>query len=559
VLDARARGYREGMSELVLGPVVRFVGPEEATVWVETDRPCEVDVLGCSEPTFALEGHHYALVHVRGLQPGSAHPYEVLLDGESRWPPKGSDLPPSAIRTPGAQGPGEIVFGSCRVALPHEPPYTLSKDKHPEGREHDALRTLALEMISGARERWPDLLLLLGDQVYVDEGSPKVREWIRSRRDVRRAPGEEVANFEEYTRLYRESWGEPIIRWLLSTVSTAMVIDDHDMHDDWLISESWIEDMRRQPWWEEREIAGLMSYWAYQHLGNLSPRELEDNPEYREAREADDAATVLRRFARREARIADGKRWSFCTELGNVRVVVTDDRTGRVLDGRRSIFDDEEWRWIEDRAAGDVDHLLIATTDPFLLGPGLHHIEAWNEAVCAGAWGGAAARIGERMRRALDFDHWAAFQFSFRRLSGLLEAVGSGRRGRAPATIGVLSGDVHHAYLADVAFPRDAGVTSRVYQAVCSPFRNALDAHERHGVKVGMSRAGAAIGRALARSAGVDDPPIRWRVSEGPFFDNQVATVKIDGRASTLQLERAVPGEDGGAPRLEQLFEHQLT
>jgi hypothetical protein len=548
------------MSELVLGPVVRFVDPEEATVWVETDRPCEVEVLGASTSTFAIDGHHYALVCIEGLEPGTSHPYEVHLDGERRWPQPGWSLPPSAIRTPAAAGPIEIVFGSCRVALPHEPPFTLSKDAHPRGREHDALRTLALEMISGARPRWPDLLLLLGDQVYVDEGSPRVREWIRSHRDVGQAPGEQVANFEEYTRLYEESWGEPIVRWLLSVVPTSMVIDDHDMHDDWLISREWIEDMRRQPWWEEREIGGLMSYWVYQHLGNLSPRELERNPEYREAREAEDSVPVLRRFAKREGRVPEGKRWSFCTDVGNVRVLVTDDRTGRVLDqDRRSILDDQEWEWVEERAGGDFDHLLIGTTDPFLLGPGLHYVEAWNEAVCDGAWGESAARIGERVRRALDFDHWAAFQSSFHRLAKLLQAVGSGGRGRAPATIGVLSGDVHHAYLAEVAFRRDAGVRSHVYQAVCSPFRNALDSHERLGVQFGMSRPGRAIGRALARAAGVDDPEIRWRVTDGPFFDNQVATVTVDGRSSSLRLERAVPGRDGGQPRLEQLFERRLA
>jgi PhoD-like phosphatase len=546
------------LAELVLGPVVRFVDPEEATVWVETDRPCEVRVLDAASPTFAVDGHHYALVCIGGLEPGSSHEYEVLLDGERRWPEPGSDLPPSTIRTPDSGGPIEVVFGSCRVALPHEPPFTLSKDEHPLGREHDALRTLALEMISGTRSRWPDLLLMLGDQVYVDEGSPRVREWIRSRRDVSVPPGEEVANFEEYTRLYKESWGEPVMRWLLSVVPTSMVIDDHDMHDDWLISREWIEEMRREPWWEEREIAGLMSYWVYQHLGNLSPRELEENPEYQEARAAEDSVPVLRRFAKREGRVPEGKRWSFCTDIDNVRVVVADDRTGRVLDhDRRSIFDDEEWSWIEDHATGGFDHLLIGTTDPFLLGPGLHYVEAWNEAVCDGAWGEGAAKLGERIRRALDLDHWAAFQFSFRRFAKLLEAVGAGRRERAPATIGVLSGDVHHAYLADVAFPRDAGVTSSVYQAVCSPFRNALDSHEQLGVRFGMSRAGRAVGRSLARAAGVDDPEIRWRVVDGPYFDNQVATLTLDGRTASIRLERAVSGTD--RPRLERLFERRLS
>ena len=53
------------------------------------------------------------------------------------------------------------------------------------------------------------MLLLLGDQVYADEVSPETLAFIRKRRDVRKPPGEEVADFEEYTRLYRESWEDP--------------------------------------------------------------------------------------------------------------------------------------------------------------------------------------------------------------------------------------------------------------------------------------------------------------------------------------------------------------
>jgi hypothetical protein len=69
---------------LVLGPLLRYVGETEATVWVETDAPCEVTVLGRTEPTFHVEGHNYALVYIEGLEPGTATPYEVHLDGERR-------------------------------------------------------------------------------------------------------------------------------------------------------------------------------------------------------------------------------------------------------------------------------------------------------------------------------------------------------------------------------------------------------------------------------------------------------------------------------------------
>jgi len=41
------------LAHVVLGPLLRYVGDDAATVWVETDRACTVEVLGCSSPTFA--------------------------------------------------------------------------------------------------------------------------------------------------------------------------------------------------------------------------------------------------------------------------------------------------------------------------------------------------------------------------------------------------------------------------------------------------------------------------------------------------------------------------
>jgi hypothetical protein len=548
------------MADLILGPVLRYVSDTEAVVWVETNEPCEVEVLDHRARTFGVEGHHYALVCIQGLESGRSYEYEVSLNAENVWPLPGSEFPPSIIRAVDPDGRVDVIFGSCRAALPHHPPYTLPKDEDERGRGLDALHTLALSLLESEPDRWPELVLLLGDQVYADEVSPRAMEFIRSKRDTTVPPGEEVADFEEYTRLYWESWGDPVIRWLFSTVSMSMVIDDHDMHDDWNISRSWCEDMRRQPWWEERAVSGLMSYWIYQFVGNLSPRELNESNLYRRVRELDDAGGVLREFAAKDDREREGKRWSYYRDLGSTRLIVMDSRTGRVLEeGNRSIFDEDEWDWIQDKARGDFDHLLIGTSDPYLLAPGLHYLEAWNEAICDGVWGGAAARIGEKMRRAVDSDHWGAFQSSFMRLTRLLEEIGSGKRGRAPATICILSGDVHHAYLAEAAFRRDAKVSSAVYQAVCSPYRKALDAHERLAVRIGHSRPAQAIVRALAHAAGVKDPDIRWRFASGPYFDNQLATLSLDGRQATLTLSKTVHDPDREGVGLETAFERQIA
>jgi hypothetical protein len=548
------------MAMLVLGPLLRYVGETEAVVWVETDEECEVEVLGTTESTFCVGGHHFALVVLDGLEPGTTREYEVALDGRRRWPEENSDFPPSVIRTLGGDGPVRLCFGSCRVSLPHRAPYTLPKDEHSDAREFDALFSLTQEMIEQPPEQWPHALMLLGDQVYADEVSPETLAFIKKRRDVRDPPGEEVADFEEYTRLYRESWSDPTIRWLYSTVSCSMVVDDHDIHDDWNISQAWVEQMQRLDWWPKRECAGLASYWLYQFIGNLSPELLRESEVLAQVRKADDGLEALEEFAGNERGIRDGARWSYCRDFGTTRLIVIDSRCGRVLDeGDRSILDEEEWEWLEGHLEGDFDHLLLATSDPFLLAPGLHHLERWGEALCAGAWGSRFAEWGEKLRQGLDFDHWAAFGASFERLARLIERTGSGAYGAAPASITVLSGDVHHAYLAEVAFPRSSEVQSAVWQAVCSPFRNALDDRERRVVAAGNTKAGAAIGRALARLAGVRSEPIRWRLVNGPTFDNQVATLTIEGREATMKLERTVGDPDTDHRELHTSFERRLA
>lgn len=74
------------MANIVLGPMLRHVDDHSATVWVETDAPCEVEVLGYRSRTFAANGHHYGLVIVEGLAPGQTVTYAVALDGVSCWP-----------------------------------------------------------------------------------------------------------------------------------------------------------------------------------------------------------------------------------------------------------------------------------------------------------------------------------------------------------------------------------------------------------------------------------------------------------------------------------------
>src|SRR5215212_9111647 len=107
-------------SELNLGPLLRYAGERDATVWVETDAACEVEVLGHTAPTFEVEGHHYALVRITDLEPGDTYEYEVSLDGTKVWPDDEYDFPPSVIRTIAPYGELNLSYGSCRVSVPPE-------------------------------------------------------------------------------------------------------------------------------------------------------------------------------------------------------------------------------------------------------------------------------------------------------------------------------------------------------------------------------------------------------------------------------------------------------
>jgi len=546
--------YASAPAEILVGPLLRYVGTTTATVWVETSAAAEVTILGHRAKTFQVEGHHYALVLVDNLEPASVTSYEVHLNGQSVWPADDS-RPTPAIRTRAGERQARLVFGSCRVGAPQRHPYTLPPGADPQGLGVDALWAYSRRLQRDDAE-WPDALLLLGDQVYADLVPPETAAFIRARRDVGEPPGEDVADFEEYTRLYRESWSDPDIRWLLSTVPTTMIFDDHDVSDDWNISESWVAEMRSLPWWDERITGAFMAYWLYQHIGNLSPPELAEEVLLREVRQDDDAGPRLRAAARRWDRESAASRWAYYRDFGSSRLLVIDSRAARVLmDGRREMIDDEEWDWISEHAHGSFDHLIVATSLPAFAPHGIHHLESWNEAVCDGCWRGIAARIGERLRRAVDLEHWAAFERSFERIVDLLRAVSCGLGGEAPATITILSGDVHTTYVAKIDLGADAG-PSRIHQVVCSPFRNPLNPRERRVVRLTGSRIAATVFATLARGCGVPAPTASWRFVSPRTFDNSIGELSLDERSAKVKLFRSAQDAHGN---LTQAYSSELA
>ena len=511
------------MAKLVLGPLLRYVDETSATVWVETDTSCEVKILGHTARTFQAGRQHFALVRLENL--GSRTEYDVRLDEELVWPEPGSEFPKPVIRTGEVR---QIAFGSCRAA-PNSPVGP------------DALDAFAQRLMRLPEEGWPQALVLLGDQVYADEPTEATKEWLRTRRDGTEEPDGEVVHFGEYARLYHETWGDPEIRWLLSVVPTAMIFDDHDVRDDWNTSAVWRKEMADKPWWRDRIRGAISSYWVYQHLGNLSPAELAKNALYAKVKAQDtDVLPLLEEFAEEADKEVEGRKstwWSFRREFGRARLLMVDTRSGRILDeGKRQMVSDDEFEWIEQNTDGtDIDHLLIGSSLPWLMPHALSHLQSINEiGARKPGWQGKAA---EGIRQAVDLEHWPAFRESFDRLSRMIEKAAN----NGAATVCVLSGDVHHSYVAEAEFPRPTKAT--VTQLVCSPVHNEPPKVFEPAFRLSWSRAAAWVFRGLATFVGVPKDLMRWRKTSGPHFGNSVALLEFDGRRARYRLISAA-GEE---------------
>jgi hypothetical protein len=109
------------VAELILGPVLRYVRETEATVWVETDSSCEVDVLGHRERTFCVEGHHYAIVAVAGLEPGGTYEYEVLAASGLRLSVLPAQLHPHDRSGPAAEDRVRLLPGGSAARATLDP------------------------------------------------------------------------------------------------------------------------------------------------------------------------------------------------------------------------------------------------------------------------------------------------------------------------------------------------------------------------------------------------------------------------------------------------------
>jgi hypothetical protein len=219
------------------------------------------------------------------------------------------------------------------------------------------------------------------------------------------------------------------------------------------------------------------------------------------------------------------------------------------------MLEDDSFGWVEAALARaveeGVDHLVVSTSLPWLLPHAIHEIERWDETLAVRHEGRPLGRFAEALRQAADLEHWAAFGDSFERLGRALTGLARGEHGRAPATALVLSGDVHHAYAAELVAP--AGLTTRIHQLTVSPLHNQAPHPIRVGFRIGWSRWARAHTAGVARLARTPRTQLAWRKEAGPFFGNQIGELVLDGPRARFLLW--VTGRPDGGERLRQVLD----
>ena len=254
-------------SAVTVGPIVGHTTDTSVRLWGRGDRQrtpggpkrCHgvAQILAADSNTI-LRARYFKLlpeddftgsVDFSGLEPGKPYRYRMgFFHSDSEpfhlLPPQGLDL--SAMGTgsfhtalrPGS-GPLSFVFGSCR----HPPPVPPESDESGD-RGDRIFRTILSQVDQGVRT---DALLMLGDQMYADVGR-MARTW------------------PEYCESYRRTFQQPGLRGLMSRVPTYMILDDHEITDNWNADQMYDPKLSQEQRIanKARYFAAMMAYRSYQ-------------------------------------------------------------------------------------------------------------------------------------------------------------------------------------------------------------------------------------------------------------------------------------------------------
>ncbi len=267
-------------TRLILGPIIGGLSHQRANLWARADGPGTLHAflgrkpdlsdarLAGTSPPLSTETGFAGVVPLEGLEPESTYHYALTLTPD---PPRGEDFPSfTTFPSPGERRSFNFVFGSC--LRPTE-----------NARSGEAFRAIA-ERLEADRLRF---LLMIGDQIYADQ-------WKYN------GIGKVATTLDDYRAVYAHIWSHQPLRDLLARLPAFMILDDHEVDDDW----HWLDNQRHQAdiplldkfirWLngrpaQERRLTpqrvryALQAYWEHQamHAPSLiHPPEINDAGRY---------------------------------------------------------------------------------------------------------------------------------------------------------------------------------------------------------------------------------------------------------------------------------------
>lgn len=238
-------------------------------------------------------------------------------------------------------------------------------------------------------------------------------------------------------------------RKLLANIQTYMIFDDHEITDDWNLTDEHQRLLRETPLGRRVQVNGLASYFIFQHLGNC-PEDislLEPVSQYVKGDLDDDDASLTSMFERD---------WGYLLEQ-SPPVAVIDTRTSRrfTKGNRTSLMSYERMTQL-----GDAMAALPASLSAVLVSPapviGFDKIENIQS-----IWGAIFHNVLDAEAWCLNHDAVKKLLSEISRLNGIRNLL-------------IFSGDVHYSFARYQEFSATNGdAPMDIYQLCCSPLCNA--------------------------------------------------------------------------------------
>jgi alkaline phosphatase D len=252
------------MSKLILGPIIGGVSHKRANIWGRANGPGILHAWLGREPDLSdarlaaislplTEATGFAgVAPISGLYPDTRYHYKLALDDSDPDPTQAPFPHFTSFPLPGQPRPFSFAFGSC-----------FRPDREEGGKIFTEI---------DLRRQQDDLrfCMLLGDQIYADDYNFN-------------GLGKIPHSLEDYRQIYLHGWQPPPFREVLANLPAFMILDDHEVDDDWTWAEVdrskaqipvWsrvIRFLRRKSPWEwkvpaQRVRDALQAYWEHQGM-----------------------------------------------------------------------------------------------------------------------------------------------------------------------------------------------------------------------------------------------------------------------------------------------------